>query len=280
MELNDINLMAGLHTNWLGRVCYYEPVVGSTNTLLKGMAWGKTAVFPPLPAGTIYLTDYQTHGRGRLQRQWVAPAATSLLFSLLFRPHWPPEQANWLTMMAGLAAAEAIEAATGLTVKLKWPNDVMLYQEMGWRKVGGILLEGDVGENGRLHSVIIGLGLNINIPPDQLPPTTTPATSLLAATGQPVDRITLLTDLLQRLEQTYETNQSPQPAWNKRLLTLGQAVRVTHTTPTATQIIEGTAEATDHWGYLLVRDAAGKQHTISAGDVTLRPAVDIADKSE
>jgi BirA family transcriptional regulator, biotin operon repressor / biotin---[acetyl-CoA-carboxylase] ligase len=270
-ELSQTAVLAALQTKWLGRNCYYEPVVGSTNELLQRAVVGGTAVSSP--DGTLYLTDYQSAGRGRLQRQWQAPPGTCLLLSLLLRPNWPAEQANWLTMLTALAAAEALEAAAGLPIHLKWPNDLMLYHHRAWRKVGGILLEGNLDESGRLGSAVVGLGLNVNIPPGQLPEASTPATSLLAATGQEIDRLRLLADLLLRLEGYYETavaGQSPQPAWNERVLTLGQAVRVTQRSGDVTTVIEGTAEATDQWGSLLVRDASGKLHTISAGDVTLR----------
>ncbi|MFO7540915.1 MAG: biotin--[acetyl-CoA-carboxylase] ligase [Chloroflexota bacterium] len=270
-ELSKTAVMAALKTKWLGQVCHYEPVVGSTNDLLKQAVAAGTAVSPP--AGTLYLTDYQVQGRGRWQRQWQAPPGTSLLFSLLFRPHWPGERANWLTMLTALAAVEAIEAAAGLTMQLKWPNDLMLCQNELWYKVGGILLEGNLDEAGRLSSAVVGVGLNVNSLPTQLPPAATPASSLLAVAGQEIERVPLLAALLLRLEETYETaaaGHSPQPAWNKRLLTLGQKVRVTYGPQLSTKVLEGTAETTDRWGCLLVRDASGHLHTISAGDVTLR----------
>jgi BirA family transcriptional regulator, biotin operon repressor / biotin---[acetyl-CoA-carboxylase] ligase len=269
--LSQTAVLTALRTKWLGRVCHYEPVVASTNDLLKAAVGQGTAVSPK--NGTLYLTDYQSAGRGRLQRRWLAPPGTCLLLSLLLRPNWPAEQANWLTMLTALAAAEALEAAAGLPIHLKWPNDLMLHHDRAWRKVGGILLEGNLDESGRLDSAVVGLGLNVNIPSDQLPPASTPASSLLAATGQEIDRLLLLADLLLRLEGYYETavaGQSPQPVWNERLLTLGRAVRVTQRSGDVATIIEGTAEATDEWGSLLVRDASGKLHTISAGDVTMR----------
>jgi len=272
-ELSETAVLARLQTKWVGQFCRYEPVVGSTNALLKRALVNETAV--ALPAGTLYLTDYQTEGRGRLQRKWEAPPGTSLLFSLLFRPDWPAAQANWLTMMAGLAAVEAVEAAATVKAGLKWPNDLMLRHNGQWRKLGGILLEGDVdGTDGRLRSVVVGMGLNVNIPPDQLPAAAASPSSLLAATGEITDRLRLLVDLLQRLERYYgaaAAGHSPQPAWNGRLLTLGQPVRVSQPAAAGATPLEGTAESTDEWGALVVRDESGRLHTVSAGDVTLRP---------
>lgn len=266
-DLRETAVLATLSTRWLGRTYRYFAQIGSTNDALKEAA----AADPLLPAGTVFLTDFQSQGRGRLQRRWLAPQGSSLLLSLLFRPGWPPEQAQWLTMLASVAAAEAVEAATGLPVGVKWPNDLVTPIDGVWHKFSGLLLEGDWGENGRFHHIILGIGINVNVLAAQLPEAATPATSLLAAAGRPFSRLDLLADFLQRLETGYEQaekGQSPQPAWQKRLITTGQRVQVTHS-GTGEQI-HGLAEGCDHWGRLLVRDEAGVLHTIAAGDVTLR----------
>ncbi len=269
--LNETAVLSNLRTLWLGQACHYWPEVASTNESLKQAVAAGTTVSPA--HGTLHLTDFQTQGRGRLRRIWQAPAGTSLLFSLLFRPDWPGEQANWLTMLTTLAAADAIEAATELKVGIKWPNDLMVCHESVWHKVGGILLEGNLDERGVLRSAIVGVGLNVNIPFGQLPVTETPVASLLVLTGRPVDRVSLLTDLLWRLEAGYGTavaGQSPHSAWNERLVTRGKSVTVTSVVDATRTVIYGTAEGTDRYGSLLLRDESGHWHTISAGDVTLR----------
>jgi BirA family biotin operon repressor/biotin-[acetyl-CoA-carboxylase] ligase len=141
-----------------------------------------------------------------------------------------------------------------------------------WHKVSGILQEGEFAVDGRLQSVIVGIGINVNIPAEQLPEGATPSTSLLAALGRPVPRLTLLTTFLNRAEALYdagENGRSPQPAWQNKLITLGQPVQVAHTQ--TNHSFSGIAEATDAAGHLLVRDEAGQRHTVSAADVTLRP---------
>jgi BirA family biotin operon repressor/biotin-[acetyl-CoA-carboxylase] ligase len=251
-------------TEWLGKRFVYRPSVSSTNDLLKEMA-GQGS-----PAGTMVLTDFQSKGKGRLNRRWDAPANSSVLVSLLFRPNWPPQQAHWLAMMAGLAAVSAVRLETNLAPALKWPNDLVLEIEGVWHKFGGLLLEVDF-ENDRLDYAVLGSGINVNIPPDALPEAATPATSLLAVTGRPANRLSLLNRYLMTLERLYETadsGQSPQPAWVERLITLGQLVRVSG--GTLETAIEGTAEGVDEWGRLLVRDADGRLHTLAAGDVSLR----------
>lgn len=263
-ELAEPAVLAALTTKWLGRSYHYFPEIGSTNDALKEAA-------QDLPAGAVFLTNYQQQGRGRLQRRWLAPPGTSLLLSILFRPDWPPEQAQWLTMLASLAAATAVEALTQRSVGIKWPNDMMLQQAGRWCKFGGLLLEGVLDENGRFQHIILGIGLNINLPADQLPDAATPATSLLAITGTAVSRRAVLLRFLQHLEINYEqavNGRSPQPAWQEKLITLGRPVTVNQAGATAS--ISGTAAAVDEWGRLLVRDAQGQLHAIAAGDVTLR----------
>ncbi|MBE2198429.1 MAG: biotin--[acetyl-CoA-carboxylase] ligase [Anaerolinea sp.] len=269
VELEETAVLAALQTKWMGRSYQYLPQVNSTNTLLREMAQVKAGLL--LPDGMVVLTDYQSAGRGRMVRRWEAPFGTSLLFSVFLRPNWPAAQAPWLTMIAALAVAEAIEQVTAVTVGIKWPNDVVIDQGGVWHKVSGILSEGDVDEHGRLAWAILGIGVNVNVTAVQLPAANTPPTSLLAAGGQPVSRLALFMALLARLEQHYETavlGQSPQPAWNRRLVTIGQPV-------TATQfgdgkIVQGVAIGTDEGGQLLVRDSAGVLHQVAAGDVTLR----------
>lgn len=273
-DLQETAVLPRLPTRWLGRPYYYHATIGSTNEWLKQLVAAGGVQEPP--TGTVVLANFQSQGRGRLNRRWEAPPGTSLLFSVLLRPLWPPERANWLTMMAGLAALRAVEAVCPLpgatAAAIKWPNDVMVGQDGAWRKVGGLLLEGELDDHGRYASAIIGIGLNVNVAPDQLPPAATPPTSLLAATGQPVSRQALLLALLAELERLVdaaETGASPHRAWEARLMTLGQTVQVREMGNG--RVLYGTATGTDPWGHLLITDAAGQTYTITAGDVTLCP---------
>jgi BirA family biotin operon repressor/biotin-[acetyl-CoA-carboxylase] ligase len=267
--LSETAVTRSLTTRWLGKSCQVLMQVDSTNDLLKEMVWQDSDDSPP--TGFVLLTEYQRKGRGRLARHWEAPSGSSLLLSMLFRPNWPAAQANWLTMLVSLAACEAIAAHANLEVGLKWPNDVMVRQDNHWHQVSGILQEGSFGADGRLQWVIVGIGINVNIPADEMPEGITPPTSLLAATGRPVPRLLLLCAFLERVEELYDGvghGRCPPPLWQKKLITQGPLVRVTyHQTSDA---FTGTAEATDDAGHLLVRDEAGTLHTVTAADVTLR----------
>lgn len=259
-------LAAAIHTNWLGRWLEYYPVIDSTNDYLRGRLTTHSGML--MPHGMMVIADFQTHGRGRLNRRWFAPPHTSLTFSLLLRPGWPPEWANWLTMLAGLAVAQAIQEQTGLGIHLKWPNDLVVEREGQWYKLGGLLLECDFADGQKLHHAILGIGINVNIPADQLPTSMLyPATSLLIEMGQPISRLRLLGGILRQLEEGYgaaAAGHSPQSTWNKKLITLGQTI---HLQTAGHPALHGIAVATDEWGHLLVQDAAGQVHTVTAGDV-------------
>lgn len=261
------DLEAVLLATGLGQPCYYFGAIDSTN------AWLREPAQADLPAGALVVADYQSQGKGRLGRRWEAPPGSGLLMSLLVRPDWPVSQAVWLTMLAGLAAVAAVQEAIGPRRRagLKWPNDVMLADAHGrWRKCGGILVETTL-DHARISMAVIGIGLNVTLSAEQLPPAITPATSLLIETGQTISRWALLGDLLRHWQTSYAAAQgglSPQPVWNQRLITLGQAVTVTYAAG-ETAPLRGVAETTDAWGGLIVRDAQGQRQTVNAGDVTL-----------
>ena len=241
-------------------------VLGSTNDVAKeeGRRGGSE--------GLVVVADEQTAGRGRLERRWIAPAGTSLLCSLLFRPELPLEQAHRLTMICSLAAADAVEDAAGLKAALKWPNDLVISSTLpeargGWRKLGGILTETDLtGEC--LAFVVVGIGINVNVPADDLPAVDPHATSVLAETGEPVDRTELLRALLSGVEARYRRLRrgvSPHREWSERLATLGKAV----TAQTPEGKLHGVAEGVDPNGALLLRTDDGALRRLMAGDVSL-----------
>ena len=150
---------------------------------------------PEAPEGALVAADEQTAGRGRLGRRWQAPAGTSLLCSLQLRPEIASERLPELTGVAGRACAEAVAALTGLEPELKFPNDVLI----GERKLAGVLAEA------REERVVLGIGVNVNVPAEELPQEVDrPATSVLVETGRELARAELLAELLERFERRYD----------------------------------------------------------------------------
>lgn len=150
---------------------------------------------PDAPEGAVAVAEEQTAGRGRLGRTWHAPPRTSVLVSINLRPEVEVPRLPELSVVAGLAAAEAIAKATGVRPEVRFPNDLLI----DGRKVAGILAEA------RDDRVVLGIGINANISEDELPTDVdTPATSLSIEAGVAVDRAQLLATLLAQLERRYD----------------------------------------------------------------------------
>ncbi len=168
-----------------GRPYLYVEVCPSTQRLLG----------PERSEGALAVTEEQTEGRGRLGRQWLSPPGVSVLCSLLLEPPVETRLLPELSLVAGEACAEAITAATELEPEIKLPNDILI----GGRKAAGILAEAREGR------VVLGLGINVNVPSEELPTEVDrPATSLLVETGSEVDRAEFLVELLAALERRYD----------------------------------------------------------------------------
>ena len=168
-----------------GRDVRYEEHCSSTQRLLADEA----------PEGAIAVTNEQSEGRGRLGREWVAPAGSSVLASVSLRPRVPSAYLPELSLVAGRACVQAIEEVAGVEAELKHPNDVLV----NGRKVAGILSEAREGR------VVLGLGINVSQREDDLPARIEfPASSLLLESGLDVDRAELLAAFLDHLEREYD----------------------------------------------------------------------------
>jgi BirA family biotin operon repressor/biotin-[acetyl-CoA-carboxylase] ligase len=239
----------------LSRAVRYLPECASTNDIARRQA--RTGE----PEGLLVIADYQSAGRGRLDRSWRAPAGSSLLFSLLLRPPIPPERALQCAMAVSLGVAAGIRSECGLTAKLKWPNDILI----GGKKAGGILCELGL-EGTQLEYAIVGVGLNVNFDPrgvEGIPPD---ATSVLLELKHPQPRTTLLRAILAETEVRYRAlsrGESLREEWARALETLGRRVRVT----LADGSIEGTAESVEDNGALGIKLDDGTTRHIPAGDV-------------
>lgn len=215
------------------------------------------------PEGAVVLAEEQTAGRGRAGHSWHSERTTGIYVTLLLRPKLAPVQAPLLTMIAGLSAHAAVETVTGLTVDVKWPNDLMVRG----KKVGGILTEMHA-DPGAVRFVVVGIGLNVNQEkfPSEL---ANLATSLRQETGKTQSRMELLVRLLREFESDYNRFVR-EGAANvvKRFEVLssyahGKRVRVTN----GTESFLGTTAGLGPEGLLQVERDDGRVVTVIAGDV-------------
>lgn len=177
-DISPEHILSCLTARIIGRELTVLPEIGSTNDAV--MAAGQEGRLE----GFAVLADRQGSGRGRLGRVWASLPGVGIYTSVLLRPTVPPHQTPLLTLMAGLAVAEAIHAVAQIRPGLKWPNDVLLQN----RKVAGILTEmASLGP--RVSHVSLGIGINVHHGLEDFPAEMrATATSLLIATGRSVDR--------------------------------------------------------------------------------------------
>ncbi len=147
--------------------------------------------------GTVVVAEEQTAGRGRFGRNWYSERSSGIYASIILRPPLAPAVAPVLTLMAAVAAHQAISTTTGLPADIRWPNDVLIEG----KKVCGILTEMSA-EVDRLHAVVLGIGINVNHRemPSELK---TIATSLRIEAGKPISRAQILVALFKELERKY-----------------------------------------------------------------------------
>jgi len=191
------------------------------------------------------------------------------LLSVLLRPILPAGERHLVSAVVALAAADAVQLELGVTLSVKWPNDLLAPDG---RKVAGVLAEADVvGNPGVAPPIVVGIGLNVNWPvvdsdlPAELVGT---ATSLCQLVGRPVNRLVLVDSLLRALEPRVEALASPvgrrgQAAdLRDRCSTIGAQVGI----ELDGEHLIGTATDVTRQGHLQV-DVGGAIRTVVAGDV-------------
>jgi BirA family transcriptional regulator, biotin operon repressor / biotin---[acetyl-CoA-carboxylase] ligase len=238
--------------------------VPSTNTALV------IAARAGAPDRTVLVAEHQTAGRGRAARSWVAPARSGLALSVLLRPTEVPQSRwSWLPLLVGVALARTVSTLGELPAVLKWPNDLLLGSHR--RKAAGILAEVVPPSSNDNPAVVVGIGLNVTLRPDELP--VPDATSLAIEQAACTDRDPLLRALLRTLDsemrQWCEHEGDPvasglREAYQQRCVTLSEQVRVQ--LPGQPELT-GAAVDVDTEGRLVVL-SDGQRRALSVGDVT------------
>jgi BirA family biotin operon repressor/biotin-[acetyl-CoA-carboxylase] ligase len=196
----------GLGTQIIGRRIAVWKRVTSTNDLAARAGKSRSN------DGFVVLAEEQTAGRGRRHRRWHAPPQSSILMSVLLFPPAAVRSVTLLTSLAAVAVADLVNESLALPARIKWPNDVRVDR----KKFCGILVENLVcgrrqrttgNADRRAHTsraTVIGIGVNVNIEPDQFPTQlANPATSLQNLCGRRLDRSDFARSLIQRLDVYY-----------------------------------------------------------------------------
>ncbi len=256
--LRQSDIKPGLGTKVIGKELSLLPEVVSTNSLAMEMATNGA------PEGTVVVAETQTGGKGRLGRKWISPKG-NLYLSVILRPDIPAYKAPLITLMGAVAVASAIRRQCELKARIKWPNDILI----SGKKVSGLLTEMSA-EQDRIRHIVLGIGVDVNMEPESLPPDVRALTTTLAAeTGEKVDRTGLLQQLLKELDRWYAVflanEQDVIREWKSLNMTVGNRVAVSG----AGARLEGLAQGIDSEGRLIIKLNDGATHRVAAGDVTI-----------
>lgn len=253
-----------LKTDRFGHQIHYCKEINSTNDLAKKLALGDAE------EGTTVIAEEQKSGRGRLGRKWISPYG-GIWFSIILRPKINPVDASKATLLAAVAVTDAIINLTGLKVKIKWPNDILVEG----KKLAGILTEMDA-EFDKINFLILGIGVNANIDLEIFPSDfRDKTTSLKSLLNKNINRKILLADILKELEKSYFNFLKDRPdnsfakivqsRWHDLDGIAGSNIKVM----ISDKVIEGTANGINDQGGLIIKTTKGETKHLYAGEVTI-----------
>ncbi len=235
------------------RVLHYKTIDSTNNEAYRLAESGAES-------GSVIIADTQSAGKGRMGRSWESSAPTNLYFSLILRPVTPPSEAPKLTVMSALAVANAIEVTTGLTPKIKWPNDIYI----DGKKVCGILTEMK-SEADMIEFMALGIGVNVNSEiGDFTPELEGKVTTLKHVAGKALRRQELFEKIIQNLEKwyiiiTHGDFSRIREEWSRRCYLTGKVITV----ESGQETITGVAKGIDENGFLLVQTGRERRRVFS-----------------
>jgi BirA family transcriptional regulator, biotin operon repressor / biotin---[acetyl-CoA-carboxylase] ligase len=260
-DIGGVSLAAALEARGLAWPAPIEHlgVVASTNDRLKEKARAGA------PEWTVVLADRQTAGRGRAGQRWVSPEGNVFL-SVLLRPALAPPLITLIPLATGLAVAEAL-GESGVDSRLKWPNDLVA----AGRKLAGILVESVSGAAG-LEAAVVGIGVNVALDPEQLPPELRErVTSVSAQTGRAATVPDVAAAVLARLRVWYDRlareagAAAVVAAWRERSVPWwGRLVEAR----SGASVVRGIARDLDERGALLLDLEDGSRMAVVSGEVS------------
>ena len=253
-----------LDTGRIGRPLIFLESVDSTNEYVKKLAAEGAA------DGTVVVARQQTGGRGRLSRRFESPAGSGVYLTVLLRPEIAAADLTLVTLLAAVAAADAVEALCGVRPGIKWTNDLFL----GGRKICGILTECAVeGESGRVSYAAVGIGTNLLQEEEDFPEEIRNiAGSVFMGGGVRVAPAAYAAALLGSFERLFYGGRFPEnreallDRYRRDLFFLGQQVKVVG----LRESFPATALGDDDEGRLLVRLEDGAVTALNSGEISVR----------
>lgn len=245
-------IQRGLKTKVIGRHVWVYEKATSTNDMAWDLALGGE------PEGGVVFAESQTRGRGRMGRSWFSPRRKGLWFSVVLRPYLQPSYAAMITIASSIAVAKAIRRPTGLSVWIKWPNDIYI----DGRKVGGILTEMST-ELDTIKFVILGIGINVNCEAEDFPGELRDRAGSIKCS-----RVDLVKDILASLELYYNMLNDKRwdtiiGEWKDLSLVLGKRIKLVQ----GNKQYEGQALGIDQRGALILRQDDGFIQHLASGDI-------------
>ncbi|MDT8859983.1 biotin--[acetyl-CoA-carboxylase] ligase [Alkalihalobacillus sp. MEB130] len=250
----------GLTTSRIGREITYFDATDSTQFTAHKLAQDGVG------EGHVVIANEQTSGKGRLGRNWFSRKGTSISMSIILRPKLPPQKTPQLTLLTAVAVVRAIKKLTQINCDIKWPNDVLL----DGKKLVGILTEMQADPD-QVHSVIIGIGINVNQQKEDFDPTIQElATSLAIVKGETVERAQVISAVLNEFEELYDLYVKEgfgmiRTLWEANSISVGTYLYAR----TMRDVIYGFAKGITNDGVLIVEDQEGQEHYIYSADIEI-----------
>ncbi|MGC8554322.1 MAG: biotin--[acetyl-CoA-carboxylase] ligase [Candidatus Acidulodesulfobacterium sp.] len=266
-EINYIDIFEikkKLKGSFIGKNLYYEQKVDSTNTLARDLA------SKGVKNGSVVIADFQEKGRGRNGKFWTSPCACNIYMSIILKPKITPENAQGMTILAAVSAADAIVETASLNPQIKWPNDLLINS----KKVCGILTE-MATQNMTIEYIIVGIGMNVNIAESDMDDNIKDiATSLLIESKKNngsialIDRNTLIASILNKFDKYYEmflsTGLSPiLTSYQKYFGMMGKTVEIN----VKDKKVSGQVVGIDSKGALLLKTGENELEKIVSGEI-------------
>lgn len=239
------------------------PIIPSTNEYLMGLIKSKAELLD----GHTILAECQTKGRGRRGKTWQSPYGSHVYLSQYRTMDTGLSAASGLSLAVGIAVLNTINEFSTLDCQLKWPNDVLV----NGNKIAGILVEAEGQTDGVCH-LVIGVGININMPAVSGENIGQPWTDLNTISDEKIDRNAFIVELLEQLESVYQEYQLYRldrlsEQWNSQNAFANQTVELS--SASKTQV--GKCLGIDSSGALLLEDPISKNVLkVFGGEVSLR----------